>query len=420
MKADLIIHHIRNLYTPYKKPPVKGILMREINVIHDAYLCIKGDKILMMGSGDYSQYVSDSTVFYDAKHKIMLPGLIDSHTHLVHGGSRESEYAQLLSGVSYLDILNSGGGIHKTVEHTTLASEHELYDKAYHSLDHMLKQGVCLVEGKSGYGLSLETEVKQLITLRRLNENHEIEVIPTYMGAHAIPKRYKDNRSAYVDEVIRDLKKIKEHDLAVACDVFCEDHVFSVDDTRKILLAAKALGLEIKMHADEITSLGGVALAVELGCTSVDHLMVTTEGDMELLAKSNTVANLLPGTSFYLNKPFAKGRQMIDKGVAVSISTDYNPGSCPTENLQLVMQIVANKMRLLPEEILTAVTINPAYHLGKDLTYGSIEPGKLANVILMDAPNLNYVFYHFGVNHTTDVWIKGKHVVENGRIRREV
>lgn len=416
MNKNLIIHNIKTLYTPHLTPPIKGKNMGDIKSIDNAFVVIKDEKILKVGSGDFKNYLEDNTVLFDAQNKIMLPGLIDSHTHLVHGGSREDEYTMLLKGVPYLEILNQGGGIHNTVQKTREASFDALYSKAYKSLDEMLKFGVVVAESKSGYGLNLETEVKQLEVNQKLDKNHEIKIISTYMGAHAFPK---DRRETYVSEIIEDLKVIKAKNLATSCDVFLEDSVFNYEESEKILTAAKNLGFTVKLHADEINSLGGVPLGIKLNATSVDHLMVINDEDINKLANSNTVANLLPATSFYLNQEFAPGRKIIDYGCALSLSTDYNPGSSPTENLQLVMQIAGNKMKLTPEEILTAVTINPAYHLQIANLYGSIEENKYANLILMDAPNLNYIIYHFGINHTTDVFIKGNHVVENKIIRRE-
>lgn len=416
MIADLIIKNIKTIYTPNHKAPVKGYDMRDIKTVHNGYIAIKDGLILNLGSESHDVFIGDKTIIIDAQQKIMCPAFIDSHTHLVHGGSREDEYGKLLQGIPYLDILKAGGGIHNTVNHTKNASFDELYEKAYRSLDLMLKLGVHVVEAKSGYGLDLETEIKQLNVAKKLNANHPIDIHSTYMGAHAIPKRYALNKDLYVDEVIKDLHVIKHQHLATAVDIFCEDHVFTVSDSEKILTAANALGFKIKMHADEIKSLGGTSLAIDLGCSSVDHLMVITDDDIKKLASSHTIANLLPGTSFYLNKAFAPGRKMIDQGVAVSISTDYNPGSCPTENLLLVMQIAANKMKLLPEEILTAVTLNAAYHLGISERSGSLEVGKEASFILLDAPNLNYVFYHYGINHVSDMFIKGKQVLRNQEI----
>lgn len=415
MNNHLIIYNIKTLYTPYLTAPIKGALMNDIKTLDNAFVVIKDEKIYKIGTNDYKEYITPETILIDAKNKIMLPGLIDSHTHLVHGGSREDEYTKLLKGVPYLEILNAGGGIHNTVSKTRAASFTELYEKAYKSLDEMLKFGVVVVESKSGYGLNLETEIKQLEVNQKLDENHDIKIISTYMGAHAFPK---NKRATYVDEIINDLKVIKAKNIASSCDVFLEDSVFNYDESKKILTEAKKQGFTVKLHADEIHSLGGVGLGVELGATSVDHLMVINDEDIKKLANSNTLANLLPATSFYLNQNFAPGRKIIDYGCALSLSTDYNPGSSPTENLQLVMQIAGNKMKLTPEEILTAVTLNPAYHLKIDDLYGSIEENKYANLILMDAPNLNYIIYHFGINHTTDVFIKGRHIVENKILRR--
>jgi len=240
------------------------------------------------------------------------------------------------------------------------------------------------------------------------------------MGAHAIPQEFKGNSSGYIDQIIKDMAYIQSQRLADAVDVFCETGVFSIEETRKILLAAKSLGFKVKLHADEIDALGGAGLGVELEASSVDHLMVISDEDIHKLSKSNTIANLLPGTSFYLNKNYANARKMIDSNVAVSIAGDYNPGSCPTENFQFIMHLASNKLKMTPEEILNSVTINPAYHLGIDCLVGSLEIGKEADIVLMDAPNLSYILYHFGVNHAKHVFIHGKQVVNNRQIGRKI
>ena len=420
MIADLIIYNIKTIYTPFEQPPVHGKDMNSIHEIHQAFIAIKDGLILDFGAGDYQQFLDTRTSLYDANQQIMLPGLIDSHTHLVHGGSREDEYKMLQSGVPYLDILKNGGGILGTVEKTRKASIEALYDKAFHSLDEMMLYGVTTVESKSGYGLSLEHETKQLLVNQMLNKNHPVEVLSTYMGAHAVPKKYLDHKAKYIENMKKDLLRIQELKLADAVDCFCETGVFSIEETKDILSHAKHLGFRIKMHADEIHSLGGAGLGVDLGCTSVDHLMAISDEDIKKLANSHTIANLLPGTSFYLNKNYANARKMIDSNVAVSISGDYNPGSCPTENFQLIMQLASNKLKMSPEEVLNAVTVNAAYHLGLDSQIGSIEIGKKANLVIMKAPNLSYILYHFGVNHTNDVFINGKHVVKNRQIVREI
>ena len=418
MKVDLIINNIKTIYTPNETPPVKGLLMNNIKIIKNGYIAIKSGKIVSLGEGQGLEYKSASTIINDAKGKIALPGFIDSHSHLVHAGSREDEYQDLKKGTPYLDILNRGGGILGTVNKTRNASFDELYLKAYKSLDKMLLFGVTVLESKSGYGLNYETEKKQLLVNKKLSETHPILIKSTYMGAHAIPLEFKGENDKYIAEMIKDLKKFKEENLFDAVDVFCEDSVFSIKETEQILNKAKELGYKIKMHADEIVSLGGAGLGVELGCSSVDHLMAVSDLDIKKLANSNTVANLLPGTSFYLKKPFARARFMIDSGVAVSIAGDYNPGSCPTENFQLIMSLASNYLNMTTEEILNAATINPAYHLGVSKDKGSLEINKDADFILVDAPNLAYIFYHYGINHVTDVYIKGKKVVNNKQIVR--
>lgn len=419
MNADLIIFNIGVLYTPYIKPPVRGSDMSKIKEIKNAFIAIQDGIIIDFGDHDYVNYISPKTVVHDAKRQILLPGFIDSHTHLVHAGTREDEYAKLRAGTPYLDILKAGGGILGTVEKTRSASFEELLRHACGSLSEMMLYGVTSVEAKSGYGLNLETEVKQLRVARKISEKHPVRLISTYMGAHAIPKEYKNNHQGYIQQLIEDMKYIKSEKLADAVDVFCETGAFSLDETKTILEAAKKLGFKIKLHADEIDALGGAGLGVDLGATSVDHLMAIKDEDIIKLSHSNTIANLLPGTSFYLNKNYANARKMIDSNVAVSIAGDYNPGSCPTENFQLIMHLASNQLKMSPEEILNAVTINPAYHLGISDITGSIEIGKEADLVLMDAPNLSYLLYHFGVNHAKHVLIHGKFVVSNRQIVRE-
>lgn len=419
MKADLIIFNIKRIYTPYLIPPVRGKEMSKIKIFENPFIVIKDQKILNIGIGDYQEFVNDKTILFNALGKICLPGFVDSHSHLVHAGSRENEFALLKKDISYLDILKAGGGILGTVEKTRNASFEELYFKAKKSLDIMMSYGVVVLEAKSGYGLNYETEIKQLKVSNKLHEEHPIYIVSTYMGAHAIPIEYKDNRRAYINQLLLDLKSLKKTGLSESVDVFCENGVFNLKETEEILSYAKELGFKVKLHADEIKPLGGTKLGVDLGATSVDHLMASSNEDIILLGKSNTIGNLLPGTSFYLGKGYANARYMIDNNVAISISGDYNPGSCPTENFQLIMQLSANYLKMTSEEILNAVTINPAYHLGISKNKGSIEISKDADLILLDIENLDYLFYHFGTNHVTDVFIKGKHVVKDKQIIRE-
>ncbi|MGL5643008.1 MAG: imidazolonepropionase, partial [Paraclostridium sp.] len=341
MNADLIIKNIGKLATMKGKSPFIGEAMNNIEIIENAYIAIKDGKFYDIGTGNgYENLVNKETQIDDANGKLVTPGLIDAHTHLVHGGSRENEFAKKLAGIPYLDILKSGGGILSTVKSTKNASFEELYNKANKSLDRMIEFGVTTVEAKSGYGLELETEIKQLEVAKVLNKNHCIDIVNTFLGAHAVPIEYKENPDKFVDIIINDMMpKVKELGLAEFCDVFCEDAVFDINQTRKIFLKAKELGYKLKIHADEIVSLGGAELSAEVGCISADHLMAVSEEGIKQMAQSRVIANILPGTSFNLNKAYANSRKMIDLGVAVSLSSDYNPGSCPSENLQFVMQL---------------------------------------------------------------------------------
>ena len=416
MTADLIVYNISKLYTPYHKPPVKKEALSELIMLKDAFIAVKDEKIVAVGREHYEMYVGSDTSLYDAQGKVCFPGFIDAHTHLVFGGSREHEFTEKLKGVPYIEILKNGGGILSSVEMTRAASVEELYKKSLKSLDRMLQFGTTTIEAKSGYGLDLETEIKQLEVAHDLEEHHPIDMVHTYMGAHAIPKEYRENSEAYISVVMKDLEQIKEKNLASSVDVFCEDHVFDVDLSRKLLQKAKKLGFDVRLHADEIVSLGGTKLAVELGAKSADHLMAASLEDLKALGQSNVIGNLLPATAFYLNKNYANARMMIDLGVAVAISTDYNPGSTPSENIQFAMQLGALKMRMTPNELLHSVTVNAAYALGLDKNLGILDVGYQADFLLLDIPNIEYFFYHYGINHVKDVFKKGKLVVKDERI----
>ncbi len=418
MKANLIIKNIGNLVTMRgKKGPRVKEEMNNIEILKNAYIAIKDGKIVALGEGKFDEgLVGENTDIHDAKGLTVTPGLVDPHTHLVHGGSRENEFAMKISGVPYIEILKQGGGILSTVKSTKEASFEELYNKAKKSLDTMLTFGATTVEAKSGYGLDLDTEIKQLEVAKKLNEDHPVDIVSTFLGAHAVPKEYKENPDTFVDLVINEmLPKVKENNLAEFCDVFCEEGVFSVEQTREILQKSKELGYKVKLHADEIESIGGAELAGELKAISADHLMAASEEGMKLMAENGVIANLLPGTSFSLMKNYANARKMIEIGVPVSLSTDYNPGSCPTENIQFIMQLGSLGLKMTPNEVFTAVTINAAYAIDKGEEVGSIEIGKKADLVVFDAPNIEYIIYHFGINHVHKVYKEGKVVVEDRR-----
>ena len=419
MKIDLIIKNIGKLVTMENSFfPRIGKSMDELTIIENAYIAICQGKIFKVGVGeDYKELVGENTIIDNASGMLVTPGLIDSHTHLIHGGSRENEFSKKLKGVPYIEILKEGGGILSTVNATKNATFDELYNKAKKSLDRMLEFGVTTVEEKSGYGLEFETEVKQLQVAHKLDKDHPVDLVHTFLGAHAVPVEYKSNSKAYIKLLVEEIMpKIKEMNLAEFCDVFCEEGVFSVEESEYILSKAKEMGYKLKIHADEIVPIGGAELAAKLGCISADHLMAASDEGLKNMAENGVIANILPGTSFNLNKPSADARKMIDLNVPVSLSSDYNPGSCPSENLQFVMQLGCLNLNMTPNEVLSAVTINAAHCIDRANEIGSIEIGKKADIAIFDAPNVEYLMYHFGINHIDRVYKEGKLVVENKHV----
>ena len=419
MKMDLIIKNIGKLVTMEGSfLPRTGNQMNELVILENAYIAVVEGKIFQVGTGeDYKELVGENTIIDDVSGMLVTPGLIDSHTHLVHGGSRENEFSKKLNGVPYIQILQEGGGILSTVNSTRKATFDELYNKAKKSLDRMLEFGVTTVEEKSGYGLDLDTEVKQLEVAHQLDKNHPVDLVHTSLGAHAVPVEYKSASKAYIKLLVEEIMpRVKELGLAEFCDVFCEEGVFSVKESEYILSKAKEMGYKLKIHADEIVPIGGAELAAKLDCISADHLMAASDEGLKDMAKKGVIANLLPGTSFNLNKPSANGRKMIDLNVPISLSSDYNPGSCPSENLQFAMQLGCLNLKMTPNEVLTAVTINAAHCLDRATEIGSIEVGKKADIAVFDAPNVEYLMYHFGINHIDRVYKEGKLVVKNKHV----
>ena len=419
MKVDLVIKNIGKLATMRsgKNPKVRE-QMNEIEILENAYVAIGDGKFVDIGQGEsYKKIINQNSKIDDADGLLVTPGLIDAHTHLVHGGSRENEFSKKISGVPYIDILKQDGGILSTVKSTRESTFEELYHKARKSLDRMLELGVTTIESKSGYGLDMDTEIKQLQVSHKLSKDHPIDLVHTFLGAHAIPVEYKGNSEKYIEILVNEIMpKIKELELAEFCDVFCEEGVFSITESELILSKAKEIGYKLKIHADEIESLGGAELSARLNCISSDHLMAASEEGIKMMAKNNVIANLLPATSFNLNKSYANARKMIDLGVPIALSSDYNPGSCPSENLQFVMQLGCIGLKMTPYEVLNAVTINAAYAIDRQDEIGSIEVGKKADLVVFDAPNIEYLMYHFGVNHANKVYKDGILVVDDKKV----
>ncbi|WP_258833609.1 imidazolonepropionase [Peribacillus frigoritolerans] len=417
MTKPIWIKHATQLATlsSERKGPRSKEGMSELGLIEDGSIWMESGLIQAVGTTKeleklYADRMHEAEVF-DATGHLVTPGLVDPHTHVVYGGSREREFEMRLEGATYMDIMNAGGGIHATTRMTREASEEELMEQTIRRLDSFLAHGVTTVEGKSGYGMNLETELKQLRVMKKLQEEHPIDLVPTFMGAHAVPKDYKGREDEFVDHLINDMLPIvAEEKLAEFNDVFCEKGVFTPEQSERILKAGKKYGLIPKIHADEIEPYGGAELAAKIGAISAEHLLKASEEGIQAMAKSGTIACLLPATALYLREEAAPGRRMVDEGVAVAISTDCNPGSSPTTSMPLVMNLACISMRLTPAEALTAATYNAACAINRQEKIGSLEVGKQADVVLWNVENYQELQYLFGVNHVKTVWKNGVQV----------
>jgi len=414
----ILIKNASELVTCSGTAPKKGEDMRELNIIENGAVLVEEGIIKKVGKTEeiLKEINEREYEVYDAKGKAVLPGFIDSHTHFVFGGYRADEYYLRLKGATYMEIMEKGGGIINSVEATRRASKEELIELGKKRLDSMLSFGVTTVEGKSGYGLDFDTEIKQLEVYEELNDIHPIDIVPTFLGAHSIPREYRCRNMEYIDFIIEKvLPYIKEKNLAQFVDVFCEKNVFSVDESRKLLLAAKTMGFKLKLHADEIVSLGGAELAAEVEAVSADHLLQASDKGIEMMAKRGVIATLLPATAFSLKENFARARYMIDSGLAVALASDFNPGSCFTENLSLVIALATLYMNMSLEEAITAVTINAAAAVGREKEIGSIDVGKKADIIILEHPSYKFIPYHIGVSIVEKVFKNGKLIYDKER-----
>lgn len=411
---DLLIKNLASLATNRGKGPRGGKSMGEILEITHPWVLVRDGKIHRIGGEELEKEAVDAQII-DGEGKTLLPGFVDPHTHLVFGGTREEEFSMRLRGESYMAIMEKGGGIKYTVQKTREKSFEELLASGKKTLQSMAEMGITTVEAKSGYGLDKETELKQLRVAKALQESGPLEVVSTFMGAHDIPLEYKGRDRAFLDYLVEEvLPVVKEENLAEFGDIFTEKNVFSVEDSRAYLLKMREAGLKLKIHADEINDLGGASLAAELSLTSADHLLKANDEGLSKMKESGVIPVLLPLTAFSLKEDYARARDMIDMGLPVAMGTDYNPGSCYSFSVPLMISLGALYMGMSPEEALTAVTLNSAAALDRAERIGTIEEGKDADLILIDAPSYRFLTYHFGMNLVTTTIKQGK-IIYNKR-----
>ena len=420
MNGNLIIKNASQLVTCSGFKTKHGKEMADLHIINDGTVVIEEGIIKAVGKTEDILSDLDENRFsiIDAIGKAVLPGFVDSHTHFVFGGYRAQEFSWRLHGDSYMQIMERGGGILNTVLATREATKNELIEAGRKRLDSMLSFGVTTVEGKSGYGLDHDTELKQLEVMADLDNRHPVDIIRTFLGAHAVTKDYKGRENAYIDYLTDNvMPEVAERNLAEFCDVFCEKNVFSVEQSRQVLHRAKEMGFKLKIHADEIVQLGGAELAAELGAISADHLLQASEKGIRDMAENGVVATLLPGTAFSLREPYARGRYMIDNNCAVALATDLNPGSCFSESIPLIFALATLYMNMTIEETITALTINGAAALDRADTIGSIDVGKKGDIVVLEFPSYEFIPYHTGVSTVEKVVKDGNLVFDKEKER---
>lgn len=407
---NLIIHNAAQVVTCSGFAGKRGKEMSDLQVIDNGTVIVTGGIIShILQPGEPVPVNKQDYNIIDATGKALLPGFVDPHTHFVFCGYREEEFSWRMRGDSYMAIMQRGGGIVSTTRATREATEEELMASGRQRLDAMLRLGITTVEGKSGYGLDRETELKQLRVMRRLNESHPIDIVSTYMGAHALPPEWKGREDAFIDFQIEEMfPLVAQQKLAEAVDIFCEKGVFSIEQSRRYLTAARKQGFQLKMHADEMVPLGGAELAAALSCLSADHLLQASDEGIHALAAAGTVATLLPLTAFSLREDYARAREMIDAGCIVALATDLNPGSAFTASVPLLFALACIYMQMTPEEAVTALTINSAAALGRADRIGSLDIGKQGDLILLQYPSYKFLPYHVGMNIVERVIKKGK------------
>jgi imidazolonepropionase len=420
LHADLIIHNIGQLVTCASAgKPKRGDAMRDVGIVEGGAVAVVNGKFVAIGPSDHVLRDFEAAEMIDAGRRAAVPGFIDPHTHIVYAGNRLNEFELKIKGAEYLEILAAGGGILSTVKATRAASVEELVEQSSRRLDKMLACGITTCEIKTGYGLDTETELKMLAVIEMLDNSHAVDVVPTFLAAHTIPPEFKDNSDGYVDLLCSDMLPLAwkwyeqshfaEKGTPFCCDVFTERNAFDVEHSRRILEAARDLGFGIKAHVDQFTNLGGSRLAIEMKAASIDHLDAISDEEISLLAASDTVGLVIPTENFNAGKTqFAAARRMVDAGCAVGLSTDYNPGSAPCPSMPMAMAIACRYQKLLPSEALNAATINSAFAIGLGDSVGSIEVGKCADLLLLEADDYRQIPYEFGANPAAKVIKSGR------------
>jgi len=408
LPIDLLIHSANQLLTIASAGPKRGATMGELGIVEDGAVAVKDGLVALVGPTSKVGGQVTVTEEIDAAGKVVMPGFVDPHTHLVFAGDRAGEFEQRVKGATYLEIMAAGGGIMSTVRATRAASVEQLVEESRARLDRMLAHGTTTAEAKTGYGLDTENELKMLEAIRRLDVEHPVDLIPTFLGAHAIPEEYKGRTEEYVDLVVEEmLPRVAENASSLFCDVFCDEGAFTLEQSRRVLEAAQTLGFGLKIHADEFRPLGGTRLAVELGAVSADHLVCTPEEEIELLAKSGTIAVALPGTPFGLgHHEYTPARRIIDSGGALALATDLNPGTCWCESMPFIIALACRFMKMTPAEAIAAATINAAHAVELGHRVGSLEVGKEADILILDIPDYRHLAYRFGIN-LVDKVVKG-------------
>lgn len=407
---NLIIKNASQVVTCSGFAGKRGKEMQDLHIIENGTVIVTDGIIShVLKQGEPIPVNESDYEVIDATGKALLPGFVDPHTHFVFGGYREEEFSWRMHGDSYMDIMNRGGGIVNTTRATRTASEEELMAVGKQRLDAMMRLGITTVEGKSGYGLDKEIELKQLRVMHRLNEAHPMDIVSTFLGPHATPAEWKGREDAFIDYNIQEvLPEVVKENLAECADIFCEKNVFSIEQSRRFLSAARVHGLKLKIHADEIVQLGGAELAAELGCLSADHLLQASDEGIRAMAETGVVATLLPLTAFSLREEYAHGREMIDADCIVALATDLNPGSSFSSSVPLLFALACIYMKLTPEEAVTAFTINSAAAIDRADTIGSIDVGKQGDLVLLQFPSYKFLPYHVGMNIVDTVIKKGQ------------